>query len=68
VLANLYSELLIASAPGLLKKLRPVGWFIFSGVLKTQIGEVCGVLENLGLAKPKVVTRGKWCAGIARKS
>ena len=68
VLANLYSELLIASAPGLLKKLRPDGWFIFSGVLKTQIGEVCGVLENLGLAKPKVVTRGKWCAGIARKS
>ena len=68
VLANLYSELLIASAPGLLKKLRPDSWFIFSGVLKTQIGEVCGVLENLVLAKPKVVTRGKWCAGIARKS
>lgn len=68
VLANLYSELLIASAPGLLKKLRPHGWFIFSGVLKTQIGEVCMALENLGLAKPKVVTRGKWCAGIARRA
>jgi ribosomal protein L11 methyltransferase len=68
VLANLYSELLIASAPGLLKKLRPDGWFIFSGVLKTQIGEVCTALENLGLAKPKVVTRGKWCAGIARRA
>jgi ribosomal protein L11 methyltransferase len=66
VLANLYSELLIASAPGLLKKLRHDGWFIFSGVLKTQIGEVCTALQNLGLAKPKVVTRGKWCAGIAR--
>jgi len=68
VLANLYSELLIASAPGLLKKLRPDGWFIFSGVLKTQIGEVCTSLENLGLAKPKVVPRGKWCAGIARRA
>ena len=68
VLANLYSELLIASAPGLLKKLHPNGWFIFSGVLKTQIAEVCAALQNLGLAKPKVVTRGKWCAGIARKS
>jgi ribosomal protein L11 methyltransferase len=65
VLANLYSELLIASAPGLLKKLCPNGWFIFSGVLKTQITEVCTALQNLGLAKPKVVTRGKWCAGIA---
>lgn len=68
VLANLYSELLIASAPGLLKKIRPNGWFIFSGVLKTQIGEVCNALERLGLAKPKVVARGKWCAGIARKA
>jgi len=68
VLANLYSELLIASAPGLLKKLRPDGWFIFSGVLKTQIAEVCAALQNLGLAKPKIVTRGKWCAGIAQKS
>ncbi len=66
VLANLYSELLIASAPGLLKKLRPDGLFIFSGVLKTQISEVCDALQNLGLAKPKVVTPGKWCAGIAR--
>jgi ribosomal protein L11 methyltransferase len=68
ILANLYSELLIASAPGLLKKLRPDGWFIFSGVLKPQLAEVCAALQNLGLAKPKVVTRGKWCAGIARKS
>ena len=67
VLANLYSELLIASAPGLLKKLRPTGWFIFSGVLKTQIAEVSNALQTLGLAKPKVVTRGKWCAGLARK-
>jgi ribosomal protein L11 methyltransferase len=66
VLANLYSELLIASAPGLLKKLLAEGRFIFSGVLKTQIAEVCAALQNLGLAKPKVVTRGKWCAGIAR--
>lgn len=68
VLANLYSELLIASAPGLLKKLRPNGWFIFSGVLKNQIAEVCATLQNLDLANPKVVTRGKWCAGMARKS
>jgi hypothetical protein len=36
--------------------------------LKTQIAEVCAALENLGLAKPKVVTRGKWCAGIARRA
>ncbi len=65
VLANLYSELLIAAAPGLLEKLKPGGRFIFSGVLKTQIDEVRTALRNLGLDSPQIVTRGKWCAGLA---
>ncbi len=64
ILANLFSELLITSAPGLVKKLRPGGYLIFSGVLKTQIQEVCEALQRLGLNPPKVTNRGKWCAGI----
>jgi ribosomal protein L11 methyltransferase len=64
VLANLYSELLIASAPALLKKLKPAGRFIFSGVLKTQIDEVCSALQSLGLSPIQILTRGKWCAGL----
>lgn len=66
VLANLYSELLMESAPALAKRLRPGGWFLFSGVLKTQIDEVCASLEQAGFSKPRVVGRGKWCAGICR--
>jgi ribosomal protein L11 methyltransferase len=44
ILANLYSELLIASAPGLVKKLKRNGHFIFSGVLVRQVEEVSAAL------------------------
>jgi ribosomal protein L11 methyltransferase len=67
VLANLYSELLIAAAPGLIEKLKPGGRLIFSGVLKTQIDEVRAVLPKLGLKNQQIVTRGKWCAGLASR-
>ena len=64
ILANLYSELLIASAPGLAKKLKPGGHFIFSGVLVSQAAEVSTALEKCGLGTPRLIKRGKWCAGI----
>ena len=64
ILANLYSELLIASAPGLAKKLKPGGHFIFSGVLVSQAAEVSAALEKCGLGTPRLIKRGKWCAGI----
>jgi ribosomal protein L11 methyltransferase len=64
ILANLYSELLIASAPGLVKKLKPGGHFIFSGVLVRQAEEVSAALIKCGLSKPRLIKRGKWCAGI----
>jgi len=64
ILANLYSELLIASAPGLAKKLKLGGHFIFSGVLVSQAAEVSAALERCGLGTPRLLKRGKWCAGI----
>ena len=64
ILANLYSELLIASAPGLAKKLKSGGHFIFSGVLVSQAAEVSAALEKCGLGTPRLIKRGKWCAGI----
>jgi ribosomal protein L11 methyltransferase len=68
ILANLYSELLIASAPGLAKKLKPGGHFIFSGVLVRQVAEVSAALEKCGLGTPRIIKRGKWCAGIASRA
>ena len=64
ILANLYSELLISSAPGLAKKLKHGGHFIFSGVLVSQAPEVSAALEKCGLGTPRFIKRGKWCAGI----
>jgi ribosomal protein L11 methyltransferase len=67
ILANLYSELLIASAPSLAKKLKPGGNFIFSGVLVRQAAEVTAALEKYGLGTPRLIKRGKWCAGICMR-
>jgi len=33
-------------------------------VLRTQIGDVVAGLESAGFAAPRIVFRGKWCAGI----
>ena len=66
ILANLFSELLLASAPGFARKLANGGWLIFSGVLRKQADEVSAGLVKLGFEPPRIVPRGKWCAGVTR--
>jgi ribosomal protein L11 methyltransferase len=67
VMANLYSDLLIQAAPALKRGIKRRGWFIFSGVLRTQLPEVVAALEKLGLAVERTVVRGKWSAGLCRR-
>ncbi|MFA7234792.1 MAG: 50S ribosomal protein L11 methyltransferase [Terrimicrobiaceae bacterium] len=67
ILANLFSELLLASAPGFARKLPPGGWLIFSGILRKQAEEVCAGLARLGVEPTRIIARGKWCAGVARR-
>lgn len=67
ILANLFSELLLASAPGFFRKLAPGGHLIFSGVLRKQAPEVAAGLVAAGFAEPRIIARGKWCAGLAGK-
>jgi ribosomal protein L11 methyltransferase len=67
ILANLFSELLLASAPGFACKLPAGGRLIFSGVLRKQADEVCDGLVKLGFEAPRMVARGKWCAGSTCK-
>ena len=66
IVANLFSDLLLASAPGFARKLPPGGWLIFSGVLRKQAEEVCAGLVRLNFEPPRVISRGKWCAGVTR--
>lgn len=67
IMANLYSDLLIASGPVIAQALRPAGSLIFSGVLKTQLEEVSKALRREGFKNLGVTVRGKWCAGLASK-
>jgi len=68
ILANLFSDLLLASAPGLARKLARGGLLIFSGVLRDQADEVAAGLVRAGFAPPRLIARGKWCAGLTRKT
>lgn len=68
VLANLFSDVLIAAAPRITRSVKPGGWLIFSGVLRKQAGEVAAAFEKEGFSAPRIVTRGKWCAGICKKA
>lgn len=68
ITANLFSELLIEAAPIIARALRKAGLFIFSGVLKTQAPDVVRALQGEGFEIVKVIDRGKWCAGLARRA
>ena len=67
IVANLFSELLLASAGGFARKLPPGGHLIFSGVLRKQSREVADGLVCAGFAEPRIIDRGKWCAGLTVK-
>ncbi len=68
IVANLFSELLLASARGFSRNLGPGGHLIFSGVLRKQAREVADGLVGAGFAEPRIIDRGKWCAGLTTKN
>jgi ribosomal protein L11 methyltransferase len=68
VLANLFSDVLIAAAPRIAHATKPGGWLIFSGVLSKQAQEVARVFEAAGFSNPRIIVRGKWCAGSCRRN
>lgn len=67
-LANLFSDVLIAAAPRIARAVKPGGWLIFSGVLRKQAAEVSAALKTAQFSTPKIIPRGKWCAGICQKT
>ena len=50
VLANLFSDVLIAAAPRIAHAAKPGGWLIFSGVLRKQAHEVACALKAAGFS------------------
>jgi len=67
-LANLFSDVLIAASPKIAKAVKPGGWLIFSGVLRKQSAEVSAALQRAGFTQPRIIPRGKWCAGICERA
>jgi ribosomal protein L11 methyltransferase len=68
VAANLYSGLLIETAPRIAAACASGGRFVFSGILRTQEAEVLRVLKKAGFAIVRLVRKGKWVAGLARRN
>jgi ribosomal protein L11 methyltransferase len=66
VLANLFSDVLIGAAPRIARATKPGGWLIFSGVLREQAKQVASAFQAAGFSKPRIIARGKWCAGVCQ--
>jgi ribosomal protein L11 methyltransferase len=67
VAANLFSGLLIEAAPTLVAAIAPEGSLIFSGILREQEKAVVAALRSSGLRVDRVIRRGKWVSGLARR-
>lgn len=68
VLANLFSDVLVKAAPRIARATKPGGWLVFSGVLRNQVSEVAGSFQAAGFATPRIIARGKWCAGVCQRN
>lgn len=67
-MANLFSDVLISASPRIARATKKNGWLIFSGVLRKQAAEVSAALQKAGFSEPRIIPRGKWCAGICQKT
>ena len=67
IAANLFSELLIASAKTLHRSLNAGGFLICSGLLATQQHEVTDALTAVGFKLEETKRRGRWVAMLWRR-
>lgn len=62
VAANIYSTVLSATAPKIVKAIAPNGHLILSGILACEAEEVETLFSNLGMRKSQRIIQGKWAA------
>lgn len=60
IMANLFSELLVACAPRLAKALHPDGLLLVSGLMRKQEPECRNALTEAGLREVGSQSKGKW--------
>ena len=66
IMANLFSELLRAAAPRIIRSLSPGGTLILSGILRPQEKETLETFLTGGLVFDKAARRGKWVSLLLR--
>jgi ribosomal protein L11 methyltransferase len=67
LLANLYSDLILAHAGELAARLRPGGWFVVTGCRSDRRPALRAALEAAGLSVDRVHARGRWDAFAGRR-
>jgi ribosomal protein L11 methyltransferase len=59
-LANIYADLIQAHARDLAERLRPGGWFAFSGCVSSKRDATLAAIAEAGLELRELGTRGRW--------
>jgi ribosomal protein L11 methyltransferase len=67
LLANLYSDLILAHAGELARRLCPGGWFVVTGCRSERRTAIRSALEAAGLLVDSIRTRGRWDAFAGRR-
>lgn len=62
IAANIYSSVLTAAAPKIVKALKPEGSLILSGIFAQEIPQIEKCFADLGLKRKKSIIQGKWGA------
>ena len=66
VMANVFSEILRAAAPKIIRTVTPDGCLVLSGILRPQEKEVAGAFRALGMKPTAASRRGKWVTLLLR--
>jgi ribosomal protein L11 methyltransferase len=67
VLANIFADLIQAHAEDMAARLRPGGWFAFSGCLDKKRYPTVAAIEEAGLVLDTLHTRGQWDTFVGHK-
>jgi len=66
VMANVFSEILRAAAPKIVRTVAPDGCLVLSGILRPQEKEVVRTFRTLGMKPTAASRRGKWVTLLLR--
>lgn len=67
VAANIFVDILEQAFPQIVRSVKPGGFLMASGILKSQAGPCLKVAENCGIRWDRVVTKGKWLSALGRR-